>query len=115
MKGNLNGWNVQKVTTMHSIFARSISFNADISGISNWDTLSLKDIREGFKYALNFVGDLSRWNTSQVTSLDHLFFDSGGKFLSYYFFGIQKCSIRYKECILIKTIWLSRSVYRFPR
>ena len=47
------------------------SFNDDIS---RWDTSNVTSMRSMFRAAHSFNGDLSRWDTSLVTSMSYMFF-----------------------------------------
>ena len=77
--GVMPRWNTRLVTNMDGEdentstligFAGKAEFIGDLS---NWDTSSVTSMRKMFYKASAFNGELSRWNTSQVTTTQHMF------------------------------------------
>lgn len=70
----LDTWDVSKITGIPNIF-RSASIKS-LAGIEGWDTSSLKDLNSSF-YQANVsearLLDLSKWTTSNITSLHYTF------------------------------------------
>ena len=72
---DLTNLNTSQVTSMHAMFDSASSLTS-IAGITNWDT------REVRSMGLMFCGtgltslDLSGWNTSNVTNMDSMFWNS---------------------------------------
>ena len=52
------------------MFSQSGYFNGDISG---WNTGNVTDMHNMFYGASSFNGDISRWNTSNVTDMHNMF------------------------------------------
>ena len=87
--GNIEYWNVQKVTNMRSLFGQMKNFNQDIGcwnvsnvndtsymfddaesfnhGLSRWNVLQVKLMTSMFGNAVSFNGKPSTWNVSNVT------------------------------------------------
>ena len=63
-------WDVSLVTSMHSLFASTRLFNADISG---WDVSSVTDMNSMFYGAGAFNADISGWDVSSVTDMNSMF------------------------------------------
>jgi surface protein len=61
------------ITSLHSVFSRAESFNADLSA---WDTSGVTDMIGVFSNARSFNGDISTWNTSNVTDMGSMFFQA---------------------------------------
>ena len=94
--GDINSWDVSKVTDMHAIFYQSKNFNQPIE---NWDTSNVTDMSYMFCYArafnqplnfdtskvkdmdymfynkIEFNQNISNWNVSNVTSMSYMFYD----------------------------------------
>jgi surface protein len=77
--GVMPRWNTRSVTNMDGEdentstligFAGKAEFIGDLS---NWDTSSVTSMSKMFYKASAFNGELSRWNTSQVTTTQHMF------------------------------------------
>ena len=68
--GEINTWDVSRVTNMSSLFFDKTFFNDDIS---NWDTSNVTDMQSMFEYAASFNQDISNWNTSKVTNMEDIF------------------------------------------
>ena len=64
----LENWNVNKVTSMRSMFRKvnAQEFNTDLS---SWNTSSVTDFVNCFREDRSFNADISNWNTASVTSL----------------------------------------------
>lgn len=82
--GDLSGWDVSNVTNMASCFCagghntgRGLMTNEALAGLANWDVSKVKD------FTCMFYGqgtnltqlDLSKWNTSSVEGMSHMFAD----------------------------------------
>ena len=68
--GNLNSWDVSKVTTMNSMFYSASSFNQTIG---NWDVSQVTDMSWMFASASSFNQPLNSWDVSQVTNMGYMF------------------------------------------
>jgi surface protein len=55
------------------MFAGAENFNGDLS---NWNTQNVTNMSEMFAFAENFNGDLSNWNTQNVTNMSFMFRDA---------------------------------------
>ena len=66
---NLNDIDTSLVTFMSQLFYK-IDFTGDIS---NWNTSNVTDMRDMFHGCTNFNSDLSRWNTSKVENMSEMF------------------------------------------
>ena len=66
---DLSKLDVSKITNMERLFMFS-NFNGDIS---NWNTSNVTDMNEMFYYAKNFNGDISKWDVSKVTNMNLMF------------------------------------------
>ena len=82
--GLMPDWNVSQVKDMSGYdfntykikaFGQSLSFNGNIS---RWDVSQVTNMNCLFYHALSFNQDISRWSTSRVTDLGDIF--SGSKF-----------------------------------
>ncbi|MGI9255425.1 MAG: BspA family leucine-rich repeat surface protein [Salinispira sp.] len=69
--GDISGWDVSKVTTMHYMFYGATVFNGDISG---WDVSKVTTMENMFYGAFAFNGDISRWDTGAVTTMYQMFY-----------------------------------------
>tara|TARA_Y200000002_G_C22636299_1_gene644790 strand:+ start:114 stop:947 length:834 start_codon:yes stop_codon:yes gene_type:complete len=96
--GEINTWDVSKITDMSNIFGLTESFNEDISSwdvsnvtnmigmffgassfngdISSWDVSNVTNMSEMFYGASSFNGDISSWDVSNVTSMSFMFFSA---------------------------------------
>ena len=74
--GDLSGWDVSSVTSMHGMFYSAAAFNGDLSG---WDVSKVTSMHGMFRNVASFNGDLSGWDVSKVTSM-HGMFDSAAAF-----------------------------------
>ena len=73
----LDGWNINngKLTTLYYQFAGCSSFNQDLSG---WDTSNITNMQHMFPGCYSFCGSgLENWNTSKVTNMQNMFFAPG--------------------------------------
>ena len=61
---------LSQVTSMREMFRGAKVFNGDISG---WDTSKVITMREMFRGASDFDQDISGWNTSMVTTMSLMF------------------------------------------
>ena len=62
-------WDVSGIDTMAGIFNCNIDFNGDIS---NWDVSNVKNMSYMFYYSA-FNGDISNWNTMNVITMGSMF------------------------------------------
>ncbi len=73
----ING-NVILVGDASFIFREAKKFNSDTNfGISRWDTSNVTDMNNMFYYANLFNSDISKWDTSQVTDMSWMFCRTG--------------------------------------
>ena len=86
--GPIGGWDVSRVTDMHTMFADAkvygrdesewdhdmfwgmILFNGDIS---KWDVSRVIAMSRAFSYLASFNGDISRWDVSRVRDMSSMF------------------------------------------
>ena len=75
--GVMSEWNVRGVTNMAGHDGKSfVGFGGRTlfrEDLSKWDTSQVTTMHKMFLNASSFNGDLSRWDTSQVTSMQHMF------------------------------------------
>ena len=69
--GDINTWDVSKITDMSGLFKNKINFNSDIS---NWNVSNVVSMMEMFEYAESFNQDISFWNVSNVTDMTCMFY-----------------------------------------
>ncbi|CAB9525541.1 Mycoplasma protein of unknown function, DUF285 [Seminavis robusta] len=72
-RANVSTWDTTNVVSMNRIFSRTSLLDADWTGISQWNTNSLTDMRLAFLASAGFSGDLTGWDTSQCSSAERLF------------------------------------------
>jgi len=68
--GEINEWDVSKVTSMYRLFRGSRSCNPPIQ---DWDVSNVKDFESMFEDAITFNNDISQWNVSQGTYFNSMF------------------------------------------
>ncbi|VVU94829.1 Mycoplasma protein of unknown function, DUF285 [seawater metagenome] len=68
--GDINEWDVSKVTNMSELFKNSTSFNDDIS---SWDVSSVTNMYFMLEGATSFDQDLNSWDVSSVTNMQAMF------------------------------------------
>ena len=61
--GDINSWNVSKITDMSRLFYKKEHFNSDIS---NWDVSNVTDMSDMFGFALSFNQNIGSWNVRNV-------------------------------------------------
>ena len=66
---DLSKLDVSEIKDMCNIFSYS-NFNGDIS---NWNTSNVTNMDYMFYEATNFNGNIGNWNTSKVTSMEYMF------------------------------------------
>jgi surface protein len=71
--GNIENWNVSKVTTMTGMFRNTLNFNRNIN---NWDVSTVSEMGEMFQDATAFNQVLDKWDISQVNSMSSIFKDA---------------------------------------
>ncbi|MCY3415096.1 MAG: BspA family leucine-rich repeat surface protein [Candidatus Heimdallarchaeota archaeon] len=69
-QGDLNSWDVSKITDMSNMFAQATSFNMPI-GL--WNVSSVSSMHSMFYICVDFNIDISQWNTSSVTNMYSMF------------------------------------------
>lgn len=78
--GDLSGWDVSNVRTMHSMFmGRSLTGNSLVElDLSGWNTGNVTDMSHMFRdtHSLTSIGDVSDWNVGSVTNMNHMFRDA---------------------------------------
>ena len=77
--GDINTWDVSRVTSMAEVFIGETSFDSDIQ---DWDVSSVTNMTAMFFGATAFNQDISAWNVEKVTSMTNMFnsadaFDAG--------------------------------------
>jgi surface protein len=65
--------NLSLATSMEGMFHSAINFTGDIS---NWDVSNICNMRGLFAHATQFNVDLSSWDVSKVESMDTMFFNA---------------------------------------
>ncbi len=68
--GEINTWDVSRVTSMGEVFLGLTNFNSDIS---NWNTSGVTNMTAMFYGAAAFNQDISSWNVENVTSMTSMF------------------------------------------
>ena len=68
--GDMNTWDVSKITDMSCLFQWQTNFNEDIS---NWDVSNVTNMKEMFYKCKNFNKDISKWDVSNVTNMEGMF------------------------------------------
>ena len=68
---NLNGWNVERVQSFNRMFAGNAEYRG--TGIETWITSRASDMNSMFEGCLNFVGDVSGFQTQNVESMVAMF------------------------------------------
>ena len=79
--GNIQYWNVSKVTNMKGLFNPKIGSNIRVQNglktfnenIGNWDVSNVTNMQKMFYDAIAFNGNISNWNVSKVTSMENMF------------------------------------------
>ncbi|MGJ8762369.1 MAG: BspA family leucine-rich repeat surface protein [Polaribacter sp.] len=93
--GDLTGWNVSQVTSLHSTFRNCFAFNGDIStwdvssvttmyrmffnspvfnqDLNTWDVSNVTEFGQMFRRADSFNGDISNWDVSSATGFGQMF------------------------------------------
>ena len=68
--GDMNSWDVSKITNMSKLFDGYKNFNKDIS---NWDVSNVTNMSSMFGGCTSFNQDISKWNVSNVTDMKGMF------------------------------------------
>ena len=71
--GEINNWDVSKVTDMSEMFIVARSFNQPLN---NWNVSNVTDMESMFQEATSFNQPLSKWNVSNVTVMHSMFYDA---------------------------------------
>ena len=79
--GDINTWDVSRVTNMSNLFSNKLNFN---SNIGNWDTSNVTNMENMFAVTgpildgpydfYSFNQDIGNWNTSNVTNMRGMFY-----------------------------------------
>jgi surface protein len=70
--GPIEGWKTGRVTDMYALFY----YKACNPDISRWDTSSVTSMQSMFHGAGSFDGDLSKWDTGAVTTMAYMFYEA---------------------------------------
>ena len=79
ISGNINTWNVSKITDMSGLFVGSnfgISDNSLVDIIEDWDVGNVLDMSGMFYNANHFNCDISSWNVGNTTNMDYMFYNA---------------------------------------
>ena len=68
---DMNGWT--GTGSVNQGFRNKIRFNGDIS---QWDTAQVTNMRHMFFYAAAFNQDIGSWDTSKVTDMEYMFYEA---------------------------------------
>ena len=68
--GDISQWNTSNVTSMVSMFKRTIKFNGDIS---NWDVSNVTSMNSMFYQTEKFNSDIGNWDVYKVTDMSYMF------------------------------------------
>ena len=66
-------WTVSNVQNMDYVFYGCSKFVGTTSGIDAWDTSQVTSMRNMFRDAVSFEGNLKSWDVSKVTDMDSMF------------------------------------------
>ena len=67
---DISQWNTSNVTSMVSMFKRTIKFNGDIS---NWDVSNVTSMNSMFYQTEKFNSDIGNWDVYKVTDMSYMF------------------------------------------
>ena len=67
---SLNGWDVSNITNMKEMFRGAAAFNGDMS---QWDVSSVTNMEGMFKDAESFNQDIGSWDVSSATNMSNMF------------------------------------------
>jgi surface protein len=94
--GNVSSWDTASATTMECMFFNALTFNRDVSGfvvdnvesmrsmfenaaefqglghLEKWDVSNVQTMNSTFAGCSNFQGNVSSWDTSNVTVMDYM-------------------------------------------
>ena len=70
--GDINSWDVSKITDKRELFKHKKNFNSDIS---SWDVSNVSNMSNMFLEASSFNQDISNWNTKKVKKPYNLFYN----------------------------------------
>ena len=68
--GEINNWDVSKVTNMNAMFQNATSFNQPLN---NWNVSKVTNMHNMFWRAYSFNQPLNKWNVSNVTDMSFMF------------------------------------------
>jgi len=71
-ENDLSNWNVENVTDFSYIF-KKINTLSQASGISSWNTTSLRTLEGALFSAFEFSADISRWTVLSCENIDYMF------------------------------------------
>lgn len=76
---DLSGWDMSNVTNSSYMFFRCYELSSDsYKSIENWDVSSIETFESMFKHAYGMTElDLSKWETSSATDMNHMFANIG--------------------------------------
>src|SRR5574344_997057 len=69
--GDISQWNTSNVTSMVSMFKRTIKFNGDIS---NWDVSKVTDMSYMFSFSEKFNQNISNWSLNDIVYFKYAFY-----------------------------------------
>ena len=84
----LNAWDVSSVTDMDAMFSDATAFN---QALNAWDVSRVTDMEHMFKYASAFNQAMVDWDVGSVTSRQQMFRDSA---ITQCDFGLMKSALR---------------------
>ena len=71
--GEINNWDVSKVTDMSSMFYNTGAFNQPLN---KWNVSNVEYMNSMFTFANSFNQPLNNWNVSKVKNMDSMFLDA---------------------------------------
>jgi surface protein len=68
--GNLSAWDVANVESMAFMFRSALGFQG--GDVTQWNVSKVQDMTELFSQSRRFIGDVSTWDTSEVTTMNSM-------------------------------------------